>query len=652
MTLYKQLATSITILFIVGFFGTVITSTSNLRTFLESQLETHAQDTATSLGLSLSPYLQQQDMPVIKSMIDAIFDRGYFQSVRLADINGNTLVEKTRESENYPAPDWFIKLVSLQSPHAESILISGWKQAGIIHVVSHPGFAYREMWSNTRDTFWLFLSAATIILLASLIGLRLLLRPLHEVEKQAEAICNRSWVLQSRLPRTRELRSVVTAMNRLTTRVKEIFSEQSEVTDALRKMAYLDTVTGLGNRQSFTRQYQTFTESGDYAAQGALLIVRLDILAAINKSAGYPEGDKLLRRIAQYINQRLSNNGNHTVSRLSGSEFGVLLPGIDTQDAEYLATELCDEFRIIQGELTPAASQFAHIGLTMWQHRRELANLLAEADHALRTVDTGTAIGWHRYQADTLQKASARGKEYWRTKVNDAVETGDFRLYTQEVYTADNDGTVLQREVLLRLPDSQGDYTTAGIYHPVIDSIDSASKLDRLIIERLLSHIAQDNSNIPYAVNLSMASVTSSSFREWLCETLEASDLAASRIQLEMSENTVTGKIEHAKGLINRLASSGYQTGIDHFGRDFHPFGYLCNLDVSYIKADGYYTREISQNSENLFFIKSLRDTVHTLGMKIIAQSVETKDEYETLRAIRLDGYQGYVFGKPVPLQS
>jgi diguanylate cyclase (GGDEF)-like protein len=508
------------------------------------------------------------------------------------------------------------------------------------------------MWSSTRDIFWLFLSAAIIILLASLIGLRLLLRPLHEVEKQAEAICNRSWMLQSRLPRTRELRSVVKAMNRLSTRVKEIFSEQSEVAEALRKKVYLDTVTGLGNRQSFTRQYRTLTESGVYAAHGALLVARLDILTTINKSAGYPEGDKLLQRIAQYIKQRLANNSNHTVSRLSGSEFGLLLPDLDTQDAESLATELCDEFRIIQGEISPGASDFAHIGLTMWEHRRDLANLLAEADHALRTADTGTAIDWQRYQADARQKTSASGKEYWRTKVNEAVETGNFRLYTQEVYTADNDGTVLHREVLLRLPEGRENYTTAGIYHPVVDSMDSARELDRLIIEKLLSHIARDDSNAPYAVNLSMASVTNPVFREWLCKTLDASNLAAGRIQVEMPENTVTGNIEHARDLINRLASSGYQTGIDHFGRGFHPFGYLSNLGVSYIKTDGYYTHGINPTSENLFFIKSLRDTLHTLEMKIIAQSIETNDEYETLRTIGLDGYQGYVFGKPVPLQS
>jgi len=650
MTLYRQLATSIIILFAVGFIGTVLTSTSNLRSFLESQLETHAQDTATSLGLSLSPHMQKPDLPVINSMIDAIFDRGYFQSIRLIDINDNMLVEKTRETQDEQAPGWFIELVSFESPQAESILMSGWKQAGSIHVVSHPGLAYREMWSNTRNTFQLFLAAAIIILGAALLALKLLLRPLREVEKQAEAIGRRSWVLQKRLPRTRELRSVVTAMNRLSSRVSEIFTEQSEVTEELRRKVYLDTVTELGNRQSFNRQCHIQIESGEHAAHGALLLVRLGTLKEINESEGYPEGDKLLQRVAGLIKAQINNGGDGFVARLSGSEFGMVLQGADIQDAEKLATKLCEELRLVQDEVAPGSRDFAHIGLTMWEHGRDLAELLAEADHALRTAGTGAALDWHRNPSEANDKTSAVGKEDWRSRVKEAVDTGNFRLCTQAVYTADNERNVLHREVLLRLADGEGNYTSAGIYHPAIDSMNSARKLDRLIVEKLLDHLALDDSQVPYAINLSMASILDQDFREWLCKTLEASERAAGRIQLEMAENTVTSNIEQTRDLVNRLATSGYQTGIDHFGRDFHPFGYLSTLGVSYIKVDGYYTRGVSHNSENQFFIKSLRDTMHTLGIKIMAQSVETDEEYASLQTLRLDGYQGYVFGKPEPL--
>jgi diguanylate cyclase (GGDEF)-like protein len=651
MTLYRQLAVSIIILFAAGFIGTTMISTSNLRSFLESQLETHAQDTATSLGLSLSPHMRQMDLPVINLMIDAIFDRGYFQSIQLIDIEGDTLVERNRETRKEPVPDWFVKLVSFQTPRVEAIVMSGWKQAGSIYVKSHPGFAYRELWSNARDTFILFLAVAIIILLVALLTLKFLLNPLHEVEKQAEAICERSWLLQSKLPRTRELRSVVVAMNKLTSHVREIFSEQAEVTENLRKQLYLDTVTGLANRQSFNLLSHTLIEHSETVTQGALFLVKLDVLARINDSAGYSEGDRLLREAARLISNHPIGNVPGSVARLSGGIFGLILAGVDALDAESLARDLCEDFKLLQADFAPGSGNFAHIGYTVWEQGRELAELLAESDHALRTASEGTAIGWHCYQMDIHGEASAYGKEHLRSLVKAAVDSESIKLFAQTVQSSNgNSENPLHREILLRFQDVHGKYMAAGIYHPLIDSMDCAGRLDRLVIGKLLDHMRQDESQTPYAINLTSISIRDPDFSNWLINTLETSGLVANRIQLEMMENTVLNNFDQASDLINRLAGAGFQLGIDHFGKDFHPFGYLSTLRVSYIKIDGYYTRGISDNTDNQFFIKSLKEAVHTLGVNIVAQSIETSDEYETLKSIRLDGYQGYIFGRPVPL--
>jgi diguanylate cyclase (GGDEF)-like protein len=650
MTLYRQLAMSIIILFAVCFLGTTIMSTSNLRSFLESQLETHAQDTATSLGLSLSPHMRQLDLPVISLMIDAIFDRGYFQSIQLVDIDGNPIVERTRENSKEPVPDWFIRLVSFRTPHVEAIVMSGWKQAGSIHVMSHTGFAYRELWSNTRDTFILFLAVAIIVLVAALLTLRFLLRPLREVEKQAEAICERSWILQSKLPKTRELRSVVAAMNKLTSRVREIFSEQADVTEELRRQLYLDPLTGLPNRKSFDRQCHILNEPGEDELQGALFLVKMDILREVNDAAGHLEGDKLLQKTALLIKKQYIDNSPGFTARLSGSEFALFLNGANSQNAEDLALDLCKEFKYLQEEFSPGSGNFAHIGFTMWKHGHEPAELLAEADHALRTASSGKAIDWYRYQSDTHGQVNAYGKEYMRSRVQEAVDSGDIRLFSQAVHSNGSHTNPLHYEITVRLPDGHGKYTATGIYHAFIDSMECAGRLDRLIIEKLLTHIQQDHSRAPYAINLSTASVADPGFSDWLIATLGASGVDASRVQLEMMENTVANHIEQARDLVNRLVSAGYRLGIDHFGKDFHPFGYLSTLKVSYIKLDGYYTRNIGENMDNQFFIKALKDTVHTLGIIVLAQSVETSNEFETLQTIKLDGYQGYVFGKPEPL--
>ena len=652
MTLYRQLTLSIIILFSVGFIGTTVTSTSNLRSFLETQLETHAQDTATSLGLSLSPHMRQQDLPVMNLMIDAIFDRGYFKSIRLVDIEGNTLSERTRDMQAEPVPDWFIRLVSFNTPRMEAIVMSGWRQAGIVSVTSHPGSAYRELWSNTRDTFLLFLAVAVIILLVALLTLKHLLRPLREVEKQAEAICGKSWVLQTKLPNSRELRSVVLAMNNLTSRVRDIFSEQTKVTEELRRQLYIDTLTGLPNRKSFNRECNLLIESGEYATSGALVLVKLNALTIINDSNGYADGDKVLKQMSQIIKNRQTANNPGFIARLSGSEFAIILHGVDSQEAEVLADCLCQDFKVLQHELAHGPGEFVHIGLTMWETGCKLTDLLAESDCALRIACSGTAVGWHRYEAIPDRESSALGKENLRSLIQDAVAKKDIRLCSQAVYSDADNELPVHREILVRLPDGKGGYSTAGIYQPVIDSMGIAISMDRLIIEKLLVHIEQDNSPVSYAINLSTASVTDSDFRDWLIRTLGTRPQAAVRIQLEMMENTVANHLDQARDLIDRLVSIGARAGIDHFGKNINTFGYLGTLKVSYIKVDGYYTRDIGKIRDNQFFIKALRDALQILEIDVIAQSVETRVEYETLRAMRLGGYQGYLFGKPEPLLS
>ena len=187
MTLYRQIALSIILLLLLGFLGTMIVSTSNLRSFLVTQLESHAQDTATSLGLSLSPQMQAQDLPIMTSMVDAIFDRGDYSNISVVAINGEVLIERSKPVSPEQVPDWFINTIPLQTPRTEALVMSGWKQAATVAVTSHSGRAYNELWSNTVDTLKLFLASAAITLLLGLLAVRVLLRPLQRVEMQADA---------------------------------------------------------------------------------------------------------------------------------------------------------------------------------------------------------------------------------------------------------------------------------------------------------------------------------------------------------------------------------------------------------------------------------------------------------------------------------
>jgi hypothetical protein len=189
MTLYRQITLSIILLLFASFLGSIIISTENLRTFLLTQLESHAQDTATSLGLSLSQPMQMRDMTVITAMVDAVFDRGYYQQIDITTLNGETLLSRTSQAQNGDVPAWFTDLVNLQPPTTEALIMSGWQQAGKIRVTSHPGHAYSELWSNTVDTFRLFLVLAIEITPVAQSGDRVLIGLLTQVFSQRSLFC-------------------------------------------------------------------------------------------------------------------------------------------------------------------------------------------------------------------------------------------------------------------------------------------------------------------------------------------------------------------------------------------------------------------------------------------------------------------------------
>ncbi len=251
MTLYRQLLIVLQSLFLLIFVGTLVLGVQGVRAFLADQLAAHAQDTATSLGLSLSPAVEADDRATMTAMVDAIFDRGYYRSIVLESVDGRPLIERRLDVVVEGVPDWLVRWVPLETPEAEALVMAGWRQAATVRVVSHPGYAYRLLRDSLLELGAWF---AALALLASLLAwgaVRVLLRPLHAVERQAEALCRREYDVQARLPRTRELRNIVLAMNRMIERVRAMFDDQAREAERLREQAFRDPLTGLGNRRLF-----------------------------------------------------------------------------------------------------------------------------------------------------------------------------------------------------------------------------------------------------------------------------------------------------------------------------------------------------------------------------------------------------------------
>ena len=143
MSLSKQLLILISALFLIIFSVNFVLSVNNIRSYLEGESQIHAQDTATSLGLSLSPYMVDTQDPVLETMMKAIFDRGYYKEIKLVDVTGQSLVTLRNDKTFASVPQWFIDFVPMQTARADSEISSGWSISGLslIHI-SEPTRPY------------------------------------------------------------------------------------------------------------------------------------------------------------------------------------------------------------------------------------------------------------------------------------------------------------------------------------------------------------------------------------------------------------------------------------------------------------------------------------------------------------------------------
>jgi len=653
MTLYRQLVIFTLVLFLILFTGTWLAKLDSTRSFLIDQLESHAQDTATSLGLSISQYSIENDMPAIESMINAVFDRGYYRIVRYTDTKENVLIDRELDVTIEHVPQWFISLFPLKTPEATANIMAGWHQAGTIYVKSHPGYAYKTLWENVvRMTLW-FLACGIVVLLAGGFGLRVLLKPLILVERQADALCKKKYEFQERLPKTKELRRVVEAMNRMTSKVKEMFDEQVTIAEGLRKHAYHDSLTGLGNRRYFESQINARLDRRDSTTKGFVLLVQVNDLHELNQQKGFQAGDELLQRLGALLQEVSKEFGNAVLARLTGGDFGIFVPDGSIWDAESIAETISNNFNQLATEQLTLSDNVGHVGGVSYENKTTLARLLSEADLALRAAQQAGPNRWEIHTVTEETEKTPLGEQQWKETLDKALSERRVTLFAQPVVNTFDRDQVIHLEIFSRIIQDDGSLLSAGIFMPFAERLHLVSYLDRIVLEDVMQLDTASLNLNRVAVNLSPASLQKDSFRRWLLFAIENLPQKAPRINFEFPEFSAVQHLEILKEFSAVVRKHDHQLGLDHYGQSFSHLGYLKTLRPDYVKIDRAYTGELKdEESDSRFFIGSLCSVAHSLDITVIAEGVETEQQWQLLKELNLDAIQGYVVARPESLSA
>jgi diguanylate cyclase (GGDEF)-like protein len=651
MTLYRQLVIFTLALFLILFAGTLLVKFESTRSFLIDQLESHAQDTATSLGVSMSQYSIENDMPAIESMISAVFDRGYYRIIRYTDAQGNILIDRVLDVTIENVPQWFIRVVPLKTPEASANVMANWRQAGTIYVKSHPGYAYKTLWENVvHMTIW-FLSCGVIVLIIGGVGLRLLLKPLVLLERQADALCRKKYEIQKDLPKTKELRRVFEAMNRMTSKVREMFEEQVAITEGLRTHAYFDTLTGLGNRRYFESQITARLDQQEGTTQGVLLLVQINKLHELNQQKGFQAGDDLLKRVGALLQEATKPYENALLARLTGGDFGIFLPDGTFWNAESIAETVSLQLRQAVVEKLTLTDNVGHVGAVSYESATTLGRMLSEADLALRSAQQAGSNKWTVRNLTEETGKMPLGQQQWKNTIEQALSERRIILFAQPVVNTYDRNIIIHLEVFSRIVQDNGEFLNAGVFMPFTERLFLVSTLDRIALEDVMQLDAAKMGVERVAVNVSAASIQDDVFRRWLLFSIENLPIKAPRINFEFSELGAVQHLEIIKDFSSVARKHGHLVGLDHYGQSFSHLGYLKSLRPDYVKIDKAYTGELKDaENDSRFFIGCLCSVAHSLDITVIAEGVETEQQWQLLKELNLDAIQGYLIDRPKPL--
>lgn len=647
MSLFKQLFIAISALMLIYFAGSSVVSMESSRGQQLSQLESHAQDAATALGLSLSTHAG--DPAMMELMVSSIFDSGYFQSIRIiAEADGQTLIERSGIPVQSQAPQWFANMVKLQPAAAQAYISDGWTAMARVQVTSHPVFAIDRLWSSALASLLVLALIGLLGLLLGALFLKRQLRPLDYLVRQAKAISQREFVNIEQLPTTPEFRRVVSAMNHMVDRLKARFDEEAARSEQLHADAYRDSLTGLPNRRHFDQQLSLRLSGEDQSSTGQLLVLQLGDLAQLNQQLGGQRTDLLIQDLAQRLRSLLPTNS--LLARTRGGEFSLLVPGLQTEEATQLAITLLQDLNSLQQTLPQPCELSLHIGSTNIEAGNDVATLYRQLDHALTEAQSkNPQSGWACSQPQQQAPALEQQRRHWHQLLDQALSQNLLELFLQPVVHSTEQAKIWHNKVLARLPDHQGQLLAAGQILPWLERFGWMPRLDLAVTSKSLQKL--NNSAQPLAISLSGQLLQDKAELQKFYHLLEQHKGLAQWVTFELDEDQLPAP-DCLEAFATNLKKLGYGLALQHFGGRFSLIGNLARLGLNYLKVDGSYIRAIDQQQDKKLFIEAMQRAASSIELPLIAERVETQGESDTLSQLGISGMQGQLFGEPAPWQT
>lgn len=422
---------------------------------------------------------------------------------------------------------------------------------------------------------------------------------------------------------------------------------QSEL--ALQFLARHDSLTGLLNREELEKRIESAMK---HIEDGyALFFIDLDRFKMVNDSCGHLAGDELLKKLALLFRRVLG--GSASIARFGGDEFAVLVPTKQVSEIQHLAENL---------RMQTAAFRFdwrgqhfyvsLSIGVVVLSSDFEDAlDVLNCADDACYKAKHGGRNQVFMY-SKKQQLSETMGYTSMLSSINEALEQDGFRLFYQPIVDLSKDEPGQRYELLLRMR-REGQTLPTTAFLPIAQRYNLMPMIDQWVI-RTYFHWLKDNPDqaaqlVMANINIDAQSMAEPGTLSLIRGLLRETGVDASKICFEITESAALASMEQTIEFIQSLRCDGFHFALDDFGRGYATYAYLKKLPVDFVKIDGVFVVDIDAINQTI--VRSITDVAHAMGIKVVAEYVESLSSLVPLRAMKIDYGQGYYFAKPIALE-
>ena len=422
---------------------------------------------------------------------------------------------------------------------------------------------------------------------------------------------------------------------------------KKESEERIHRLAFYDILTGLPNRSMLTEKFYEIAKIPDRNI--AIIIIDIDNFKLINDSYGHDVGDKLLVEATERLNSM--NTENSYIARMAGDDFALMV--WDYEENCELSEIVTEIINCIEGMAFIKNYNIVlevNIGVALYpQDANSFDELYKNADTAKYKADEKRMkyAFYNKDMNDTILE-----KLNLQNSLKAALDKNEFTLYYQPQYRT-IDKRIMGFEALVRWKSENMGIISPAKFIPMAEETNLIIPLGEWILEesvRFLKKLHQSGyTDLIMSVNISGIQFIQKDFSEFIINLLEKYDLPPGNLELEITESVMMRSTENVINNMNRIREAGIHIALDDFGTGYSSLNYLTKIPINTLKIDKTFIDDIGLKKEKSLLVESIVGIGHGLGLSVVAEGVETEDQYTYLLERKCERIQGYFFSEPLP---